>query len=587
MNGTRMTLSGGYRHALYPTAVVMAVARRRMKGRSMQTSCMMLILFLLVNSAGARYSGGTGTAEDPYQIATAAELIALGDAPEDYDKHFVLTADIDLDPNLPGRKVFDRAIIAPDTNLSTLLYEGTPFTGVFDGGGHTLANLTIIGGQYLALFGWTDSSAQIRRLYLTSVAIDGTGSFVGGLVGRNEHAHVLAAHSSGRIRGDSNVGGLVGCNSYGSVVACHSHASVSGFGWGAGGLVGINYQDVASSCSTGAVSGTASGVGGLVGDNEGSVTSCFATGSVSGRYYVAGLSGDNEGTILASYSRGSAIGADFYVGGLVGENQGSIAACYSSGWVWGASKVGGLVGTAGWESVVDRSFWDIDTSGQTTSPGGCGLTTAQMRTRRTFLDAGWDLVENSAAAETAWTIAEDRDYPRLVWECRTLCPASREGAVVFVDKNLEAAVENELCVCRPTAGDMLSLVELSNSGWLCPKAKIADLTGIEHAVNLRTLSLPFHEVRFLSPLWGMTNLESLDLRGCPVRDLSPLSVLRRLSWLNLHKTAVRDISPLVGLTSLAFVDLRGTLLDLEAYEVHIPRLRAENPELTILYDPYR
>src|SRR4030042_2425791 len=63
-----------------------------------------------------KYSGGTGGPNDPYQIATAADLIALGETPEDYDKHFVLTADIDLDPNLPGRKVFDCAVIAPDTD---------------------------------------------------------------------------------------------------------------------------------------------------------------------------------------------------------------------------------------------------------------------------------------------------------------------------------------------------------------------------------------------------------------------------------------------------------------------------------------
>ena len=66
--------------------------------------------------AQAKYSGGTGEPNDPYQIATAADLIALGETPDDYDKHFILTADIDLDPNLPGRKVFDKAVIAPDTN---------------------------------------------------------------------------------------------------------------------------------------------------------------------------------------------------------------------------------------------------------------------------------------------------------------------------------------------------------------------------------------------------------------------------------------------------------------------------------------
>ncbi|MBP8304032.1 MAG: hypothetical protein KBE04_07895 [Phycisphaerae bacterium] len=48
----------------------------------------------------AKYSGGTGEPNDPYQIATAADLIALGETPEDYDKHSILCADVDLDPNL-------------------------------------------------------------------------------------------------------------------------------------------------------------------------------------------------------------------------------------------------------------------------------------------------------------------------------------------------------------------------------------------------------------------------------------------------------------------------------------------------------
>lgn len=51
--------------------------------------------------AHAQYSGGSGTAEDPYQVATAADLIALGETPNDHDKHLILTADIHSDPNLP------------------------------------------------------------------------------------------------------------------------------------------------------------------------------------------------------------------------------------------------------------------------------------------------------------------------------------------------------------------------------------------------------------------------------------------------------------------------------------------------------
>jgi hypothetical protein len=101
---------------------------------------------LFVLPADAKYGGGSGTAQDPYQIATAADLILLGESPEDYDKHFILTADIDLDPNLPGRKVFDKAVIAP---AKTKYFEGTSFTGVFDGNGHTISHLTIAGEGYL------------------------------------------------------------------------------------------------------------------------------------------------------------------------------------------------------------------------------------------------------------------------------------------------------------------------------------------------------------------------------------------------------------------------------------------------------
>jgi len=64
----------------------------------MRTLFLTLIMGLFVLPAHAKYSGGTGEPNDPYQIATAEDLMLLGDSPEDYDKHFILTADIDLDP---------------------------------------------------------------------------------------------------------------------------------------------------------------------------------------------------------------------------------------------------------------------------------------------------------------------------------------------------------------------------------------------------------------------------------------------------------------------------------------------------------
>ena len=52
------------------------------------------------------------------------------------------------------------------------------------------------------------------------------------------------------------------------------------------------------------------------------------------------------------------------------------------------------------------SFWDIQTSGQTTSAGGTGMTTAQMKTLSTFTSAGWDFV-------SVWGLAENQTYPYL------------------------------------------------------------------------------------------------------------------------------------------------------------------------------
>jgi len=258
----------------------------------------LLIAFCLVSfPAQAQYSGGSGTAEDPYRIATADDLIALGEEPNDYDKHFILTADIDLDPNLPGRKVFDRAVIAPDTNDTSPVwqFDGAGFTGLFDGNHHTISHLTIRGVSYLGLFGRTDSEASISNLGLEAVDVNGTGDCVGGLAGSNG-GHITSSYSTGTVSGNDAVGGLAGDNGS-SITASYSTGMVSGMGtlWGGGvgGLVGSNGGTIRASYSAGMVSGMCTlwggGVGGLVGSNDGTITTSYSTGSVSGETNVGGL----------------------------------------------------------------------------------------------------------------------------------------------------------------------------------------------------------------------------------------------------------------------------------------------------------
>ncbi|OHB67790.1 MAG: hypothetical protein A2Y76_14505 [Planctomycetes bacterium RBG_13_60_9] len=111
---------------------------------------------------------------------------------------------------------------------------------------------------------------------------------------------------------------------------------------------------------------------------------------------------------------------------------GSIITSYSSGSVSG-TVYGGLVGWNG--GPITSSFWDIQTSGWTTGTGGTGKTTAEMQMAQTFLDAGWDFVDEVAnGTEDIWWILEGKDYPRLWWEA---APADIRSS------NLEARNKHE------------------------------------------------------------------------------------------------------------------------------------------------
>ncbi len=390
----------------------------------------------------SKYDGGTGEPNDPYQIWSAEQMNAIGAEPNDWDKCFRLMADIDLSAfdGKDARRAFNT--IAPDWE--------TPFTGVFDGNGHTILNFryTSANGSCAGLFGYVEGpDAQIRNVGLIDPNVAG-GLYVGSLVGRLNEGAVTCCYVSGaRVIGDESVGGLVGKSFQGVITNCHAEGTVEGREC-VGGLLGGNDEaTIVNSHATGVVKGTLGGAGGLVGANadstiqdcyavctvsgdkevgglagengwHGMIMGCYAKGTVSGKVWVGGLVGLSEGndTIVDCYSTAEAIG-DQYVGGLVGEKGGTIRNCYSTGRVtarleWG----GGLVGF-GWPRLVTGCFWDTETSALTTSPAGTGKTTAEMQTSSTFVDAGWDFVgETGNGTEDIWLICEGVAYPHLAWE---------------------------------------------------------------------------------------------------------------------------------------------------------------------------
>ena len=65
-------------------------------------------------------------------------------------------------------------------------------------------------------------------------------------------------------------------------------------------------------------------------------------------------------------------------------------------------------------------------------------------------------------------------------------------------------------------------------------AGVADLSGLEHAINLEELDLGFNPLADVSALAALHALASLDLDGVSLANLAPLSSLTGLSRLSLR-----------------------------------------------------
>lgn len=369
----------------------------------------------IFSSLALGYSGGSGMPDSPYEIATPADLIQLGDTPDDYAKYFKLTANIDLAEQGPmADGSFSQAVIARDTDyLSPGVYQGPAFTGYFNGNGFKILNLIIdTQGQdysYLGLFGSLGAGSVVENLGLENVQIicGWNSEYIGGLCGRSDGRIAGCSVENADVIGKYYVGGLCGHNETGTIANSFSTGLVRGQST-TGGLVGGNGEYAISegviqcSFSTATIifkTGSSYKVGGLCGENWGTVSQSYATGAVTGQYYFGGLCGGNYGTIVDCYASGGVEG-DYSGGGLCGQNdRGKIIRCYSVGMVSVTNYPGGLCGSAYTDGTYGNhgvtyedlhNFWDVESSGTGASTMGTGISHAQMLAQSTFADAGWD-----------------------------------------------------------------------------------------------------------------------------------------------------------------------------------------------------
>lgn len=256
----------------------------------------------------------------------------------------------------------------------------TYYTGIFDGLGHTISDLTINrpDTSNVGLFSYTGNGSVIRNLGLLDGSVNGSGN-VGGLVGYNNDGTISQAYVTGMVSGNISVGGLVGYNIYGTISRSYSTGAVGNADCiHCGGLVGQHAAlgMISQSYATGAVSGNVN-IGGLVGAMSSStISQSYATGAVTGNSAVGGLAGYSDtGTIIQSYATGAVTG-NSAVGGLLGYMYPTtITQAYATGAVSGVSGVGGLVGS-GYGGTISNSYWDSYSTGQVVSVGSSSTVTS-------------------------------------------------------------------------------------------------------------------------------------------------------------------------------------------------------------------
>jgi hypothetical protein len=344
--------------------------------------------------ASATFAGGDGSSGDPYQITN---WTALNATRLNMSAHYVLNNNLTNETSDYAGLGDDWEPIGHGSGTGY-----TAFTGSFDGQGYWIKNLSInkTDDRYIGLFAYLGVGSSISDLGISVESIIAerfAGSLAGTSRGNTNNINIIV---NGNLHVELGyLGGMIGeTMSYANIQNCS--VTILGFlsrSYYMGGLIGASYEDVNISYSRVVLNGNAlvapsGGVGGFIGWSQANITDSYVIG----------------GTILRQSS------TETRQGGFVGYNRGPVTNCYSTtSIVYNATENPTDKGFAGGNdsgSAMSGNFWDMNTSGQTSTAGeATGKTTSQMKTLSTFTDAGWDIEFNSLY---------DRNdgYPYLSWE---------------------------------------------------------------------------------------------------------------------------------------------------------------------------
>jgi len=303
-----------------------------------KTTFVIMMLFTAANilaQTAIAPSAGNGSKSNPYQIASLENLywIAASNA-------------VVPDPNQAARLTAHYTQINNiDAAATATWFSGqgwipigdpsNPFNGSYNGKGYVISNIFIDrpAENCVGFFALSSNLATLKNIGLVNVQVTGLNS-VGGLCGENSLGTVNNCFTTGNVIGTSMVGGLIGMN------------------WGEWQSDKYLIRKSYSLANVSSINSSGGYIGGLLGGNwDAKISDCYSRGSVSGLDAVGGLVGFNEWSTVKN--------------------------CYSTGLVDFTIDGGGLIGGA-WQSTVTKSYWNTQTSGQSSSYGGDGRSTSEM-----------------------------------------------------------------------------------------------------------------------------------------------------------------------------------------------------------------
>ena len=412
------------------------------------------------------FASGTGTKEDPYQIATPEQFAKLAvdvnsGVPNDNKYHcgeyFELKNDIDL-----SGKTW--------TPIGYGDQAAKPFQGYFDGKGHTVTGLYVDergNNCFAGLFGVAVASTNetvLKNIIIKdaevyagnetneSEAHYGAGVLIGSIsINGGSNANYLTIANCqcyGKVDSKMYAGGLIGRSDYGKITNCVADVDVTGsscsggfagYIWGStisnnqaagsvmcegycgGGFVGYsNSSTFTNNKAAASVVDTGSSSGGFTGaDKNSTFNKCIASGNVeAGDWNVGGFGGYSEGTwITGCVALGDVTGKltteKAKAGGFVGTNKkGIIENCYAAGTVTGSNEYAAAGGFVGYDvsGTTESCYYDKTKNPALSAVGAIETEGSNDITGKDSSEFLADICENYYGGheyETEWTVDKE------------------------------------------------------------------------------------------------------------------------------------------------------------------------------------